>query len=419
MVEKNQSDEMSLKGLIIKKSIQHVQLMYILKKLTVAVALLLAAVSSQAQQTVKPGQTGKPEGESLTLRQQAIVLTSAFTAKGDLEKLDDALHAALDARLTVNEAKEVIVHVYAYVGFPRSIRGLTTLMSVLEDRKSKGINDQIGKEATPIPDGINKYDSGKKTLEKLTGRPQGELSGYQAFSPAIDKFLKEHLFADIFGRDILNHAERELATVSALISIGGVEPMLQSHLRISMNQGITEIQLLEIFALFEKSIGRTEAEAARKVYAELSESKTIPITGSSEQSTGSIFSKGQRNPNTNMVGTVWLYNMVVQDSLYSNQVGNVTFEPGARTNWHSHYAGQILLVTDGVGYHQIRGESVRLIKKGDVIECPPNIEHWHGATPTNSLTHIAITQNTGKGRVTWSGKVTDAEYNSYSEDKNK
>src|SRR5688500_17012297 len=84
------------------------------------------------------GQTNKEENESLTPRQQGIVLTSAFTANGDLEKLKEALHSALNAKLTVNETKEVIVHLYAYAGFPRSIRGLQTLMSVLEERKAKG-----------------------------------------------------------------------------------------------------------------------------------------------------------------------------------------------------------------------------------------------------------------------------------------
>lgn len=361
------------------------------------------------------GQAGKQEAQMLTPRQQAIVLTSAFTANGELGKLIEALHSALNARLTINETKEIIVHVYAYCGFPRSIRGLNTLMAVLEERKAKGIKDEVGKEATPIPNNIDKYETGKKTLEKLTGRPQGELSDYSAFSPEIDKFLKEHLFTDIFSRDILNYAERELATVSALISLGRVEPMLQSHMRISMHQGITENQLLELLSLIEKSVGKTEAASARKVFAEISGSKTLPFATSTETNDHFIFPKGQKNPSPNMVGEVWLYNMVEKDSLNDTQVGNVTFEPGARTNWHSHFAGQILLVIDGLGYHQIKGKSVELIKKGDVIKCPPDVEHWHGATPTSSLTHVAITQNTEKGRVTWFGRVSDAEYNSYSE----
>ncbi|AYB35316.1 cupin domain-containing protein [Chryseolinea soli] len=355
----------------------------------------------------------KQNSQSLSDRQQAIALVAAFTAKGDLEKLKEALHSALDANLTMSETKEIVVHVYAYAGFPRSIRGLNTLMSVLDERKAKGIKDAIGREATPVPNNVDKYEVGRKTLEALTGRPQGELSGYNAFSPEIDKFLKEHLFADIFGRDILTYAERELATVSALTSLGGVEPMLQSHMQIAIRQGISAGQLVELLALFEKFVGKTEAESARKVFAEISGAKISTTSTSDEIDNKPIFSKGQKNPNPNMVGTVWLYSMVEADSLSQTQVGNVTFERGARTNWHSHYAGQILLVTDGMGYHQIKGKPVELIKKGDVIKCPPNVEHWHGATPDHFLTHIAITQNTEKGRVTWLRKVTDEEYNAY------
>ncbi|SHG43316.1 Cupin domain protein [Chryseolinea serpens] len=355
-------------------------------------------------------QTSKPGDQPLTPRQQAIVMTAAFTANGDLDRLKSALHSALDAKLTINETKEVIVHVYAYAGFPRSIRGLQTLMAVLEERKASGIKDDVGKEVTPIPKGGDKYETGKKTLEKLTGRPQGELTGYNAFSPEIDRFLKEHLFADIFSRDLLTYAERELATVAALISIGGVEPMLSSHMRVAIRQGISENQLIEIISLLGESVGKTEIETARKVFGEISTTK-LPPAAADTKDRELIFPKGQTGVNPNMTGTVWVYNLVRQDSVMTNSVGNVTFEPGARTHWHSHYAGQILLVTDGVGYHQLKGKPIEIIQKGDVIKCPPNVVHWHGASPTQSMTHVAITQNTETGRVVWLEKVTDEEYN--------
>jgi len=311
-------------------------------KLRLVVIFLCFQLSTYAQ-------SDNQAAKILTPRQQAIVLTSAFTANGNLEKLKGALHSALNAKLTINETKEIIVHVYAYTGFPRSIRGLQTFMTVLQEREAKGIKDEVGKESTPIPTEANKYETGNKTLEKLTGSPQGQLTGYNAFSPEIDRFLKEHLFADIFSRDILNYAERELATVSALISIGGVEPMLSAHMRIAIHQGISENQHLEIASLFEMSVGKIEAEAARKVVAEISGNNVVPTT-SSPKNSGLIFPQGQTGPNPNMTGTVWVYNILDHDTVMTNSVGNVTFEPGARTNWHSHFAGQILLVTDGEGY---------------------------------------------------------------------
>ena len=169
----------------------------------------------------------------------------------------------------------MLVHLYAYCGFPRSIQGLNTLITTLDERKAKGIQDTIGREATPISD-TNNYETGWKNLAKLSGRPtdgpiEKPTSGYGAFSPEIDRFLKEHLFADLFSRDVLTFAERELTTVSVLIALGsGVEPMLGSHLGLSMKQGVTQRQLEEVFVLFEKSVSKADANAARKVFSDIS-----------------------------------------------------------------------------------------------------------------------------------------------------
>ena len=201
---------------------------------------------------------------ALTPRQQSIVVISALTAKGDLPKLQSALATALDAGLTVNEAKEVLVHLYAYCGFPRSIRGLQTLMAVLDERKQKGITDNMGKETTPITSRAPKYERGKKVLEQLTGQSEtGPKRGYSAFSPEIDVFLKEHLFADIFERDVLSYTDRELTTISVLTSIGGVEPMLQSHLGICLHIGLTEAQLKQALSLIGANVGESAAEAGQ------------------------------------------------------------------------------------------------------------------------------------------------------------
>jgi alkylhydroperoxidase/carboxymuconolactone decarboxylase family protein YurZ len=203
---------------------------------------------------------------TLTPRQQSIVVISALTAKGDLPKLQPALSAGLDAGLTVNEIKEVLVHLYAYCGFPRSIRGLQTFILVLDERKKKGISDKMGKAASPITSREPKYERGKKVLEQLTGQPEtGSKPGYAAFSPEIEVFLKEHLFADIFERDVLSYVERELTTISVLTSIAGVEPMLQSHLGICLHVGLTQQQLSQAMSLIEINVGKSEAEAGRAI----------------------------------------------------------------------------------------------------------------------------------------------------------
>jgi quercetin dioxygenase-like cupin family protein len=130
-----------------------------------------------------------------------------------------------------------------------------------------------------------------------------------------------------------------------------------------------------------------------------------------EQKTEPAFPKGEIITNNNFTGTAWLQMLVNNDSIYNTSIGNVTFEPGARTNWHKHPGGQILLVTDGQGYYQEKGKPAQVLHKGDVVRIPPNAEHWHGASPTQGLTHIAISTNLQKGSVVWLLPVTDEEYN--------
>lgn len=123
-----------------------------------------------------------------------------------------------------------------------------------------------------------------------------------------------------------------------------------------------------------------------------------------------IFTKGELGPAENFTGNAWNTPLVANDGTYNTVVGNVYFEPGARSNWHTHPAGQILIITDGVGYHQIKGQPRQTIRKGDVITCPPNVEHWHGASAGTGLQQLYILPKTEKGLVTWLQKVTDEEY---------
>lgn len=206
----------------------------------------------------------------LSTKQQAIVRISALTAKGDLPVLKTELNTSLDAGLTISQIKEVMIHLYAYAGFPRSLRGLQTFMTVLDERKAKGISDPGGVEATPIRAEGSRYERGKAILEQLTMvKESGTKTGYAAFAPQIEIFLKEHLFADIFERDVLTYAERELVTLSVLSTIGGVEPMLRSHLSISMNVGLSPAQLKDFVSIISTTVGEKEGNSAVAVLNEL------------------------------------------------------------------------------------------------------------------------------------------------------
>jgi quercetin dioxygenase-like cupin family protein len=123
-----------------------------------------------------------------------------------------------------------------------------------------------------------------------------------------------------------------------------------------------------------------------------------------------LFPKGSLVPAENFTGSAWAKTLLPTDTTYNTIVGNVYFEPGARSNWHSHPAGQILIITDGIGYHQIKGQRREILKKGDVVKCPPNTLHWHGASATVGMMQMYILPKTEKGLVKWLQKVTDQEY---------
>lgn len=228
-------------------------------------------LAATSQSTLAYEQTNK----ILSNRQQAIVAIASYTGRGDLEHLKSALVQGLDAGMTVNEIKEVLIHAYAYCGFPRSLRAIQTFIEVEEERTARGIHDETGKEASPVPNKSNKYERGQNILAEISGisatAPKAE---YASFAPTIETFLKEHLFADIFERDLLSYQERELATVSILAGVGDVEPMVYSHMSICLHLGITAEQLTALLNIIEINLGRSSSDSLRIVLSNLIKNQT-------------------------------------------------------------------------------------------------------------------------------------------------
>ena len=200
---------------------------------------------------------------TLNLRDQCIIQVAAFTAGGDIDRLKPALNESLDAGLTVNEIKEILIQMYAYAGFPRSLNGLGAFMAVLDDRMGRGITDEIGKGASPMPVNKTSLKFGTENQTKLIGQPvKGPLFD---FAPTIDYFLKAHLFGEIFQRDVLDWRERELATIGALANIEGVSSQLQAHYGISMNNGVTPEQLHDFITVLKEKVSAETAQNAGDV----------------------------------------------------------------------------------------------------------------------------------------------------------
>ena len=199
---------------------------------------------------------------------------SAFASNGTPEKLKKSLTEGQDAGVPVYEIKEVLVQMYAYTGFPRSLNAINTFEAVLGERQQKGIRDEAGKEPSAMPPDFDRDRYGAETRAKIGGRADiPPPSGYQVFVPVIDSFLKEHLFADIFYRDNLDWQTRELATISALAAMEGTSGQMRFHFGGAMNMGITEAQMNDFISVTRSAVGSREADAAQAVLTQVLDSR--------------------------------------------------------------------------------------------------------------------------------------------------
>ncbi|RXN86125.1 carboxymuconolactone decarboxylase [Achromobacter aloeverae] len=200
---------------------------------------------------------------TLTVRQQAFVPIAAFAAAGDIGRLGAALECGLDAGLTVSDAREVLVQLYAYAGFPRSLNALGEMMKVLQARRQRGIQDAPGSAPSrPIPKGDALLAAGTANQTALSGGPvEGPLF---EFAPMANEYLRAHLFGDIFERDNLDWQSRELATLGMLSALPGAEAQLQAHMRIGMNVGLTASQLRQVADVLADRVDADAAARARE-----------------------------------------------------------------------------------------------------------------------------------------------------------
>ena len=311
---------------------------------------------------------------TLSIKQQSIAAAASAAARGNQENLKQALTDGLNAGVSVEELKEILVQVYAYCGFPRSLNALNTLMQVTQERS--GTNEQNSTSSADIAG--NSLEYGAENQTKLVGRP---VSGkIYEFAPVIDRFLKAHLFGDIFARNTVDWQTRELATIAMLASMNGVDGQLNSHINVGKHNGLTDKQVAEILTIANRGKAHdvlfgfgTENTAFAKYF-----------TG-----------KSYLQP-------------LVRDGIGAS---NVTFEPKARNNWHIHHkTGQTLFAVSGRGWYQEWGKPARELKAGDVVSIPEGVKHWHGAAKDSWFTHIAISVPNEGATTEWLEPVTDGEY---------
>ena len=361
----------------------------IMKKLTIMLAAIL----------VMSLQINAKKMNALTTRQQALVTIAACEAKGNIEGLKVALNKGFDGGLTISEAKEALSQLYAYTGFPRSLNALGALQQVIKQRTEAGKKTEAGREADALPRDYDALKQGTEVQTKLTGRP----FNYD-FAPQTDYYLKAHLFGDIFARNNLSHADREIVTVSAISALPGCVPQLMAHISGARNMGVTDAQLHEIPLVLQREVGEAEANRAKKM---LSQVFNEPQPAAVETVDFDVWPKG--NPNDAyaqyFIGHSYLADM-------GGGVVNVTFEPGCRNNWHVHHKQvQVLICVAGRGWYQEWGKEPVEMTPGTVIAIPAEVKHWHGAARDSWFQHLTYHKDMQPGASNeWLEPVTDDVY---------
>lgn len=299
-----------------------------------------------------------------------------YEAEGNQNALSLAINRGLDAGLTVSQVKEALSHLYAYTGFPRSLNALGTLKQVLDERSTRPDAVTIeGTDASPMAADYDALRQGTEVQTMLTGKPFD-----YTFAPATDYYLKAHLFGDIFARDNLTYADRELVTVSALSAMHGVEPQLQAHIAGARNMGVPE-----------QTLGRV-----------------LTVNADNAIDLKSAWPMGKPNSDyaQYFTGNSYLCHM-------NAGFDNVTFEPGCRNHWHIHHgAVQVLVCVYGRGWYQEWGKPAIPLREGTVIAIPEGVKHWHGAAANSWMQHLAMhTQLQKDATNEWLEPVTDEQYN--------
>lgn len=358
-----------------------------MKKLIIMATVLLMSLQINAQYM------------ALTTRQQALVAIAANEAKGNIEGLKAALNEGFENGLTISEAKEALSQLYAYTGFPRSLNALGALQQVIKERSDAGKKTEAGREADPLPKSYDALKQGTEVQTKLTGRP----FNYD-FAPQTDYYLKAHLFGDIFARNNLSFADREIVTVSAISALPGCEPQLMAHISGARNMGVTDAQLHEIPLVLQQRVGEAEANRAKKMMAQVFNEPQPAVV---ETVDFNVWPKG--NPN-DAYAQYFIGNSYLADM--GGGIVNVTFEPDCRNNWHVHHKQvQVLICVAGRGWYQEWGKEPVEMTPGTVIAIPAEAKHWHGAARDSWFQHLTYHKDVQPGASNeWLEPVTDDIY---------
>ena len=327
---------------------------------------------------------------------EMLTVTTLVTQQ-TLPQLKAHINALLNTGATPNEVREIIYQCAPFIGFPKTLNAISVMNEVFSER-----NIKLPLENSSTTNESNRYEKGLKIQQPLYGDEiKKSLEGLpDNFGDKIARLLSEVCFGDFYARKGLDLKTRELLVLAILVTDGN-EDTLKSHIKGNLKAGNTKEDVAAAIIQCMPYIGFSKTFKALYIFKD--------VIG--ENAMQQPFNQGEINPyNKFFTGTTYLNMLVTKDEMWNSSIGNVTFEKGARTNWHKHSGGQILLVTAGEGRYQEKDKNIQVLKAGDVVKIPKDVIHWHGASPDSNFAHISIETNIPNNQTTWLEPVSDSEY---------
>ena len=324
----------------------------------------------------------------LSPRDRSLVTISVLIATGKPGQLEGHLGRALNNGVLPGEASGLLAHLAIYSGWPSAVSALEVYDRVYTARKVDTSSLVAARPPLTAP-------------ASDAARARGVNEQFAAVAPKFTQLTNDVIFGQLWRRADLSVRDRSLVTIAALAGMGD-DDQLDVYLRRGVESGLTREQIAEALTHLGFYAGWAKSTKAMTAMAKtLGTPQTKP--------TGPAPSPQQAS--SNFTGAVSVGEPFRGTGGSRLGGATVTFQAGARTHWHTHPFGQLLVVTAGRGWMQIEGEPVRAFGPGDVVWTPPGKKHWHGATPSGTMTHVAVSESEPGGRaVTWLEPVSDAQY---------
>lgn len=333
----------------------------------------------------------------LNNKTREMLTVTTLVTQQTLPQLKAHINALLNTGATPNEVREIIYQCAPFIGFPKTLNAISVMNEVFSER-----NIKLPLENSSTTNESNRCEKGLKIQQPLYGDEiKKSLEGLpDNLGDKVARLLSEVCFGDFYTRKGLDLKTRELLVLAILVTDGN-EDTLKSHIKGNLKAGNTKEDVAAAIIQCMPYIGFSKTFKALYIFKD--------VIG--ENAMQQPFNQGEINPyNKFFTGTTYLNMLVTKDEMWNSSIGNVTFEKGARTNWHKHSGGQILLVTAGEGRYQEKDKNIQVLKAGDVVKIPKDVIHWHGASPDSDFAHISIETNIPNNQTTWLEPVSDSEY---------